>query len=104
MSSLRSRPGWTILAVLCRNGLLERHRGAPLGVLRHATVDDVEVARLELGRDRADLAVADRTAVDLQQRRHVGRRAGHEHLIGDVELAAVDAAGLDLEAVLALRQ
>ena len=57
--------------------------------------------RLDLGRDRAARAVADRQVVDLADRRQLGRGAGHEDLVGAVELAARDVALDDLVALVA---
>ena len=44
-------------------------------------------------------AVADREVVDLADRRQLGRGAGHEDLVGAVELAARDVALDDLVAL-----
>src|SRR4051812_40724935 len=63
----------------------------PLGVLGVAAVDDVEERALDLGRDRAPRAFAQGDAVVLADRRHLGRGAGEERLVGDVDLVARDA-------------
>ena len=63
----------------------------PLGVRRVAAANDVEEARLDLLRDRADRTLADGAVVDLAHRRHLGGGAGEEHLVGQPELVARDA-------------
>ena len=57
--------------------------------------------RLDRARDLAGLAVADGVVVDLAHRHELGRGAGHEDLVGQVELGARDVALDDLEAEVA---
>src|SRR4051794_5733548 len=63
----------------------------PLGVLRIAAVDDVEERALDLLGDRPARAAAELDAVELADRGHLGRGAGEERLVADVELVAGDA-------------
>src|SRR5262249_33845165 len=83
--------GWALI-------LRRSYRGQPLGVLRIAAVDDVEERALDLGCDRSACAFAQRDAVVFADRRHLGRGAGEERLVGDVDLVAGDALLDDLEA------
>src|SRR4051794_17986209 len=73
----------------------------PLRVALRAAVQRVLELPLDGPRDLAGLAGADRAAVDLSHRPQLGRRAGHEHLVVEVELAAGDLALDDLEAAVA---
>src|SRR5437016_14565464 len=50
--------------------------------------DDVEEGVLQVTGDRAWLAGTDGAIIHLADRRQLSGRAGHEHLIGDVELVA----------------
>src|SRR5713226_5108041 len=50
--------------------------------------DDVEEGVLQVTGDRAWLASADGAIIHLADRRQLSGRAGHEHLVGDVELVA----------------
>src|SRR5438552_3049380 len=68
------------------------HRRKPRHVLRVAAVDHVEKHRLQLLSDRSALARTDGTVVKLADRRDLGRGAGEERLVRDVELVARDAA------------
>src|SRR5690349_1528143 len=52
--------------------------GEPFGVLGIAAVDDVEERALDLLGDRPARALAELDAVQLANRRHLGRRAGEE--------------------------
>src|SRR5438105_13558384 len=69
----------------------------PVRVPGIAAVHDVEERRLDLLRDRAAPADADLDAVELADRRHFGRGAGEERLVGDVDLVARDALLHDLQ-------
>src|SRR3954447_22896959 len=51
-----------------------------------AALAGVEVRLLDLARDRP--RAADDVVVDLADRRHLGGRAHHEHLVGEVEVGA----------------
>src|SRR5581483_12299614 len=82
----------------------DRHGHDPAGVGRVAAADGVEEERLQLARHRADAAVADLAVVHLDHGREVRRGPGHEALVGDVELGAVDRALDDLETELLARQ
>src|ERR1700682_3637582 len=63
-------------------------RRQPGFVFRIPAVDDVEEQRLQLLGARTALAVADRPVVELAYRRHLGRGAGEECLVGDVHVIA----------------
>ena len=52
--------------------------------------DDVEEGSLQIAGDGARLAGAHGAVVHLADRRQLGGRAGHEHLIGDVEFVACE--------------
>src|SRR4051812_3654987 len=84
-----------------RCGRSARDHVEPLRVALRAAVQRVLELPLDGARDLAGLAGADRAVVDLSHRRQLGRRAGHEHLVGEVELAAGDLALDDLEAEVA---
>ena len=73
----------------------------PRRVALRAAVQRVLEDRLDLLGDRPGLAGADRVVVDLADRRELGGGAGHEDLVGQVELAAGDVALLDLVAEVA---
>ncbi len=74
-----------------------------MGILAVLAAHHVEVEALELGGDRPDTSLAHRAPVDLGDRRDVRGGAGHEALVGHVELAAVDGPldGLDTQLVTA---
>src|ERR1700690_854489 len=55
-----------------------------------------EVSIRECAGRVAGLAVTDATVVDLDDRRHLGAGAAEQHLVGDIELAAIDPALDDL--------
>src|SRR5262249_12049605 len=86
-----------------RNGV--RHKGSevsqPLIVPAVRALDDREERLLDPARDRAGLAAADPTVIDVADRRDLRRGAGQEHLVGDVQLVARDQLLADLDAVLA---
>src|SRR6185312_16999043 len=63
----------------------------PARVRRIAAVDGVEEHRLQTRRDRSARAVADRTMIELADRRDLGRRSGEERFVCDVDLVARDA-------------
>src|SRR5215813_13407919 len=67
-----------------------RKPGATLPVLAG---EDVEERLLDRLGHRARLAGADLAAVELADRRHFGRRAGEERLVGDVDVVARQALG-----------
>src|SRR5437899_1244617 len=69
-----------------RSARLERRE--PGGMLGVAPLDDVEEGGLQVAGDRPRLAGADGAVVHFADRRQLGGRAGHEHLVGDVELVA----------------
>src|SRR4051812_5952696 len=75
-----------------------RRQPAAAGIAPPA--DDRVVAVPQAPRDRADLSVADREAVDREDGADLVAAAAEEGLVGDVELAAVDLALLDGEAEL----
>src|SRR5262249_19369547 len=60
----------------------------PLGPAVAAPVHGVEVGRLDFLRDGAGLP--DHLVVDLANRRHLGSRPDHEHLVREVEVGADD--------------
>ena len=64
-----------------RGGVLE-----PLRPALAAAAHRVEVRLLDLQRDRARAPIS--LVVDRAERRHLGGRAGHEHLVGEVEVGA----------------
>src|SRR5438067_9981087 len=68
--------------------LIDRKR--PGCVLRAVAADRPEVDALELAGELADLAVADRPAVDLDHRRDLCAGAAEEELVAGVQLGAVD--------------
>src|SRR5688500_15782960 len=70
-------------------------RGDPVAVLREPPAHRVEVPVADQPADRAHLAGADRTVVDLDDRRDLDAGPAQQHLVGDVQLGAVDRAGLD---------
>src|SRR5690606_2601927 len=72
-------------------------RTEPLFVAVVAAAHDVEELVLELLRDRADLALADRAVVDLAYGRDLRGGAGEEALVREPELVAGDARLLHLE-------
>src|SRR5712664_82367 len=86
----------------CRRAGLERdllvRRRPPLGVLRVDAADEVDVRGRDPLRHRPHLALAEREAVDGQDRRDLVAAAAEERLLGDVELGAVDAALDDVHA------
>ena len=57
-----------------------------------AAANGLEIGVAHLGGQGPDGALADRVAVDRQDRRHLGGGAGEERLVGDVELGPVDLA------------
>ena len=67
-------------------------RGEPGAVVRVLAPDDAKVALLQGAGQRADAAVADRDAVDREDRHDLLTRAAPEQLVGGVELGAVDRA------------
>ena len=79
----------------------DRHRVQPLAVALGAPVQGVLEGRLHRARDLAGLAAADRVVVDLAHGHELGGGAGHEHLVGQVELGAREVALDDLEAEVA---
>src|ERR1700738_3474230 len=64
----------------------------PVGILRIVAPDGAEVDALELARQLADAALADRPAIDLDDGRDLRAGAAHEQLVTGVELGAVDRA------------
>src|ERR1700704_3042341 len=68
--------------------VLALDRREPGFVFRIPAVDDIEEQRLQLLGDRTALAVSDRPVVQLAYRRHLGRGAGKEGLVGDVHVIA----------------
>src|SRR3954447_10714975 len=77
------------------------HHVVPVGVALRPAVQRVLEDALDRTGDVARLARADRPVVDLAHRRQLGGRAGHEDLVGEVELVAGDLALLELEAEVA---
>src|SRR5688572_333912 len=77
------------------------YAGQPFVALLVFSGDDVEESLLDLLGDRAGLAGADHAPVELADRRHFGRGAGEERLVGDVDVVASQALGDDLVAHLA---
>src|SRR3954449_13162288 len=71
-----------------RGRLRGRHHVEPVRVALGAPVQGVLEDRLDAPGDRPAPAVADRQVVDLANRRQLGGGAGHEDLVGVVELAA----------------
>src|SRR5688500_13425926 len=65
-------------------------RGQPVLVLRQAAPNGVEVAVLDQPRHGPHRPRTERAVVDLDDRRHLDARPAQEHLIGDVQLAAID--------------
>src|SRR5262245_64818713 len=63
-------------------------RRQPVAMAGVAPRDDVEERALERARDRARPALADRAPVELHDRRHLGRGAAEERLVGDVHVVA----------------
>src|SRR5688572_27740222 len=68
-------------------------RREPVAVLVRLAGDAVEERLLQLFRDRAALAAADRAVVELADRRYLRGGAGEESLVGAVHLVAGDALG-----------
>src|SRR2546426_5444794 len=66
------------------------NRRQPVTVLAVASADDVEVELLQPGHHWADLAVADRTAIDIDHRRDLRPCAAEKDFVSDVELRAID--------------
>src|SRR5713226_4271680 len=97
-SSGRSRPSGFFFRRLRRFLLV--HGREPVPVLGDLAGDHVEEQLLDLGRDRSARARADHAPVELADRRDLGRRAGEEGLVGDVDVVAGDAPGNDLVAEL----
>src|SRR6266487_3921463 len=71
-----------------RGPVLALDRREPGFVFRIPAVDDIEEQRLHLLGDRTAFAVADRPVVQLAYRRYLGRGAGKEGLVGDVDVIA----------------
>src|SRR5205085_7298637 len=63
---------------------------APLAIALDLAADDVVEERAQSLGHVSDRAVADRSPVDLDDRRDLGRGAGHEDFVGRVELASID--------------
>ena len=74
------------------------NRIQPLAVALGAPMQRVLEGALHRARQLAGLAAADRVIVDLAHRHQLGRGAGHEQLVGQVELGARDVSLDDLEA------
>src|ERR1019366_3678143 len=75
-------------------------RGQPARIAVVLAFADAKVQLLQLGGDRAGGPGADGALIDLDHRRDLRAGAAEEHLIGDVQLAAVDGALDDLDAEL----
>jgi len=68
-----------------------RDRGQPFAVTVRFARHAVEKSLLQFRRDRPALPLADDAIVELANRRHLGRGAGEESLVRDVDLIARDA-------------
>ena len=78
--------------------LLDRRE--PVAVLGQAAADRVEVAVADEPRRSGPISPdADRPVVDLDDRRDLDAGPAQEHLVGDVQLGAVDRADLDRDAL-----
>src|SRR4051794_15269694 len=84
-----------------RGGSGHGHHVVPVGVALRAAVQRVLEDVLDRAGDLARLARADRPVVDLANGCQLGGGAGHEDLVGEVELIAGDLALLQLEAEVA---
>ena len=75
-------------------------RRKPVLVLGDLAGDHVEEQFLDLGRDRSARALAYRAPVELADGRDLGRGAGEEGFVGDVDVVAREAPGNDVIAEL----
>src|ERR1035441_9969652 len=82
------------IGLLGRGGLQggRGHHVEPFAVALGATMDRVAEGALEQPRDITGLAGADLVVVHLDHGHQLGGGAGHEHLVGQVELGARDVA------------
>src|SRR6266576_7249272 len=81
-----------VSAITCP--VLALHWRKPGFIFRIPAVDHIEKKRLQLLGDRTGFTVADRPVVELSNRRHLGRGAGKERLVGDVHVVTRHALGL----------
>src|SRR3954469_15592868 len=82
---------WAVTSTVLCLSLIASNLRQPFGVFRIAAVHDVEERALDLLGDRPARARTELDAVELADRRDLGRRAGEERFVGDVDLVARDA-------------
>src|SRR4051794_34239718 len=91
----QNTPPWSFRS-LASSSIVELDMGTsdlsePMGVFEILAIHDVEEGVLDLLGDRPARADADLHAVEFADRRDLGRGAGEEGLVGDVDLVARDA-------------
>src|SRR5439155_14788053 len=91
-SGASSGPVTLLLAGGGRNGGAPICSGPPVRMPLVSAPDECHVGIAQALRDRADLAVAEREAVDRRDRRDLVARAAEERLLCDVDLGAIDLA------------
>src|SRR5262249_40360842 len=77
---------------------------APVSVLRRPTSYDVEVHLSQVACDLTHLSGANRSMIDARDCADLGARAAEEHLVGQINLGAIDLTFLNLHPQFVLNQ